>query len=207
MVADDRLTARRRLRSLLEESPDIDVIDGVGDAGSACEVVRTQRPMVLVLDLSDVDPSHVATIRALRHREPDTKIVVVGPDDDLLFVRSAIAAGATAYVRKESADRELTRAIHTAAGGHPYLSAHVAALLRAADATGARDLLSPRETEILRLIASGYTTAEIAVRLDRSVRTIETHRAAMLRKLGFSTRGELVRYAWTRGLLGDGPVV
>jgi DNA-binding NarL/FixJ family response regulator len=183
------------------------VVDGVGDADAVCETVGARQPRVLVLDLSTADPAHVATIAELRHHEPSTEIVVVAPDDDMLFVRGVIAAGATGYVRKESADRELGEAIRTVANGEQYVSGRVAAVLRGADAALAQDHLTPREAEVLRLIASGYTTVEIAARLDRSIRTIETHRAAILRKLGFSTRGELVRYAWSRGLLGDGPAI
>jgi DNA-binding NarL/FixJ family response regulator len=207
MIADDRLAVRRRLQSLLEAGHDIDVVDGVGDADAVCETVGARQPRVLVLDLGTPDPAHVATIAELRQREPSTEIVVVAPDDDLLFVRSVIAAGATGYVRKESVDRELGEAIQTVANGEQYVSGRVAAVLRGADTALAQDHLSPREAEVLRLIASGYTTVEIAARLGRSVRTIESHRATILRKLGFSTRGELVRYAWARGLLGDGPAI
>ena len=207
MVADDRLTTRRRLRSLLEDGHDIDVIDDVGDADAACETVGTRQPKVLVLDLSTADASHVATISELRQREPNTEVVVVAPGDDLVFVRGAIAAGAIGYVNRASADRDLPRAVRDAAFGRRYTSPRIEALLHAADAAVAQDKLTPREVEILRLIASGHTTVEIAARLGRSVRTIESHRAAMLRRLGLSTRGELVRHGWTRGLLGDGPVM
>lgn len=192
---------------MLRQDVGVDVIDDTAAASGLIEEVGAERPDVLVLDLSVLDPSHLTTIAELRARRPGTEIVVVASDADLLFVRDAIAAGAIAYVHDASADRDLPRAVSDAASGQPFVSPRVGVLLEAADAAVEQDHLTPREIEILRLIASGHTTVEIAARLGRSIRTIESHRAAMLRKLGLSTRGELVRHGWNRGLLGDGPVM
>jgi DNA-binding NarL/FixJ family response regulator len=207
MVADDRHLVRRRLRRLVEGDAQVDVIDDGDDVSAWIERICVEQPDVLVLDLSVADSAHLGTIAELRTRAPGTAIVVLASDDDVLFAREAIAAGAIGYVHRASAERDLAVAVHQAARGARYLSPRIAGLLRAADAAIEQDHLTLRETEILRLIASGYTTVEIAARLGRSIRTIESHRAAMLRKLGLSSRGELVRHGWNRGLLGDGPVM
>jgi two-component system response regulator NreC len=138
----------------------------------------------------------------MRSHSPETQVVVLTMDDDPAFAEQAMEAGANGYVLKDSADPELLEAVHAASRGEQYMSRRVAALLRAMRSSVKRDNLSPREAEVLRLIALGHTSAEIAAMLHISVRTVETHRSRIHRKLGLNARFELVRYALRRGLFG-----
>jgi len=162
---------------------------------------------VLVLDLNM--PGELTSLDAIPKvgdASPGTRVVVLTMQEDPEFARRALQAGAAGYVLKEAADSELVEAVRRAAAGDTYLNPRLGAALAAAPAaaSGPPDDLSPREVEVLRLIALGHTNAEIAEQLFLSVRTVETHRAHIQQKLRRSTRAELVRYALDRGLL-DGP--
>ena len=141
----------------------------------------------------------------LLHEAPDAKVLVLSMQDDPQYVREAFAAGAKGYVLKEAADADVVDAIRqVAAGGsyvHPTLGARMVAAEAAARAAAEADTLSEREREVLRLLALGHTNQEIAKQLFISVRTAETHRAHIMRKLGLETRAELVRYALEHGQL------
>jgi two-component system, NarL family, response regulator NreC len=130
----------------------------------------------------------------MKERSPHTEIVVLTMQDDPAFAREAMQAGVLGYVLKDSADAELVKAVRMAAEGRTYLQPQLGARL-AAQPTGPADDLTDREAEVLRLIALGHTNAEIASQLYLSVRTVESHRANILRKLDLTTRAELVRYA------------
>lgn len=200
VLADDHMGVRRSLRLLLDGQEDLEVVAEAADLPAAARHVHRHAPHVLVLDLEMPNGSSIATIRALREQVPDTEIVVLTMEASPLFAQHALEAGAVGFVLKDRADTELPEAVRAAAAGSEYISAHVAAgldaLRRVRD-----DGLSPRETETLRLIALGHTSAEIAHKLHLSRRTVETHRAHIHRKLGLSTRAQLVRYALRRGLL------
>jgi two-component system response regulator NreC len=146
--------------------------------------------------------SSIETISRLRERVPETEIVVLTMEESPLFARRALDAGAIGFVLKHHADSELPLAVRAAGRGCQYVSPRVAAGLAALNRMAATDELSPREVEVLRLIALGHTSAEIAAQLHRSRRTVETHRAHIHRKLGLATRAELVRYALDRRLIG-----
>ena len=164
---------------------------------------RAGRPDVLVLDLTMPGGSSIEAIGRLREEAPETQIVVITMDDSPVFAQRAIAAGALGYVSKELADIELPGAVRAAAAGEQFVSPRLAARLDALNRSLAENRLTPREVEVLRLIAFGHTSVEIARKLHLSPRTVETHRAHVHRKLGLSTRAELVRYALRRGLLGS----
>ena len=159
-------------------------------------------PHVLVLDLNMPDGSSIEAISRLREQAPDTKIVVMTMDENPVFAQRAFAAGAVGFVAKELADEELPQAIRAAARGEEFVSPRIAARLDALQRSLTDDALSAREVEVLRLIALGHTSVEIARKLHLSPRTVESHRANIHRKLGLATRAELVRYALRRGLLG-----
>jgi two-component system response regulator NreC len=161
--------------------------------------VKAYHPRVLVLDVSMPGGAVLLAVRELRAKAPETAIVVTTMLDDPRFAREAIAAGATGYVLKDSADRDLPEAVRRAARGGHFVSAELEPVLAAYE--DARDGLSRRELDVLRLIGLGHTNNEIAGLLQISVRTVETHRANIHRKLGLTTRAELVRYALRRGLL------
>jgi two-component system, NarL family, response regulator NreC len=134
---------------------------------------------------------------------PDTQIIVLTMQNDSAFARAALRAGAVGYVLKEAADAELMTAVLAAAEGRTYLNPELGAKLAVQPPEGAArpDGLSPREIEVLRLIALGHTNTEIAKSLFLSVRTVESHRSRIQHKVGVTTRAELVGYARQRGLL------
>jgi two-component system, NarL family, response regulator NreC len=201
VLADDHALMRRSLRLLLDTEEGVEVIAEASDLASAVRHVHGHQPHVLVLDLSIPNGSSIETIRKLRERAPDTEVVVLTMEDSPVFAQRALAAGALGYVLKEFADTELPPAVRTAARGEEYVSPRVAARLEALNRSLADDQLTPREVEVLRLIALGHTSVEIASKLHLSPRTVESHRARIHNRLGLATRAELVRYALRRGLL------
>jgi two-component system response regulator NreC len=201
VVADDHDFMRRRLRLLLENEHNIEVVAEADDLGGAVGQVHGCRPHVLVLDLSMPGGSSLQTISELRERVPDTQIVVVTMEENPAFAQRALVAGALGFVSKEHADTDLPEAVRAAAHDEEYLSASVAARLAAVHRSLTNEDLTVREVEVLRLITLGYTTVEIARKLHVSPRTVESHRAHTYTKLGARTRAELVRYALRSGLL------
>jgi two-component system, NarL family, response regulator NreC len=202
VLADDHALMRRSLRLLMDGEKDIEVIAEAYDLSTVLRHVHRHQPHVLVADLRLPDGSSVDAIRQLRAQAPETEVVVLTMEESPLFAQQAIDAGAVGYVLKDRADSELLPAIRRAARGEEYVSARVAAGLDALRRSVDRDALSPRESEVVRLIALGYTSAEIAVKLHLSRRTVETHRARVHSKLGLRSRAELVRFALQRGLIG-----
>ncbi len=201
ILADDHAVMRRSLRLLLDREDGVEVIAEATDLPTVVLDVHRHAPHVLVLDLSMPNGSSIQTIRRLRAQVPQTEIVVLTMEQSPLFAAEAIDAGAVGFVLKDRADTELPVAVRYAAAGDEYVSPHVAIGLDALRRGVTGDGLSPRETEILRLIALGHTSAEIAGKLHLSRRTVETHRAHIYRKLCVSTRAELVAHALRRGLL------
>lgn len=202
VLADDHAAVRRSLRLLLDGEEDVEVVAEAADLSTVARHVHGHVPHVLVLDLQMPNGSSIETIRNLRDQVPDTEVVVVTMEESPLFAQQALDAGAVGFVLKDRADSELPSAVRKAAEGGEYVSPRVAAGLDALRRSISADGLSPRETEILRLIALGYTSVEIAAKLHLSRRTVESHRARIHRKLGMGTRAELVRHALGRHLIG-----
>ncbi len=201
VLADDHERMRRSLRLLLDEESGVEVIAEAEDLAAVARYVYGHGPHVLVLDLNMPGGSSLETIGRLRERAPDTQIVVMTMQEDAMFAQRALAAGAVGFVVKDRASEELPSAIGAAARGEEYVSPLLAARLEALHRSLTDDALTAREVEVLRLIALGHTSVEIARKLRLSPRTIETHRAHIHSKLELSTRAELVRYALRRGLL------
>jgi two-component system response regulator NreC len=202
VLADDHAAMRQSLRVLLEGEADIHVIAETDSLQSVMGHVRTGRPDVLVLDLGM--PGYGSGIEALSRligEARDTRIVVLTMNDDPAFARRALDNGALGLVLKEMADSDLPAAVRDASRGIRYVSPLLAAKLGSAKPGTDGDKLTPREREVLRLIALGHTSVEIAQMLGLSPRTIETHRARIHRKLGLGTRAELVHYALRHDLL------
>jgi two-component system response regulator NreC len=173
----------------------VDVVEAA-DISSVTRHVYGHIPHVLVLDLQVPGGPSIETIRRLREQMPETEIVVPTMERSPGFVQRAIDAGAVGFVLKDRADGELP-------GGEEYVSSHVAARLEASRRAVDGDRLSRRETDVLRLIALGHTSAELARKIHVSVRTVDSHRASIHRKLRLRTRAELVHFALRRGLVGD----
>jgi two-component system response regulator NreC len=202
VLADDHTVIRQRVRVLLEGETDMELIAEAKDVQSASNQVDGKRPNVLVLDLSMPGGSSIDAIGLLRERVPTTQIVLMTMDESPVFAQRALAAGALGYVSKELADQELASAVRAAARGEQYVSPSIAAPLAALNRSLTEHKLTPREVEVLRLLALGHTSVEIACKLHLSPRTVETHRAHIHTKLGMASRADLVGYALRRGLLG-----
>jgi DNA-binding NarL/FixJ family response regulator len=202
VLADDHAMFRRTLCRLLDVEESVSVVDEATDLGSAIEHARRRRPRVLVLDLDVPNRLAIDAIRQLRKQLPWTEIVVLTAGESALAAQQLLAAGAVAVVFKDRAETELLEAVHRAAHGEEFVSPRVAAGLEVLRRTADGGVLSPREVEILRLIALGHTSAEIANMLHLSRRTVETHRARIFQKLELKTRAELVRFALDRRLIG-----
>jgi two-component system, NarL family, response regulator NreC len=200
VLVDDHAVVRGALKALLEGQPDVEVVGEAGDIASAQAEAAAKQPRVLVLDVNLPDGLAVDAVPALRKRAPETEVVLLTMERDLTLARRALDAGAKGYLFKDSAHLELIEAVRAAAGGDRHLAPAVAGGLKA-DENEERPVLSPRESEVLKLMALGHTNREIGEHLSLSVRTIETHRAHIQQKLGLSSRPELTRYALANGLI------
>lgn len=194
LIADDHRVVRTGLRMLLESHPDFEV---VGEASSGPETVQKAqelRPELVILDLSMPDGNGLLYLHQLSEM---TRVLVLTMHDDPAYVRQVIQAGGSGYVLKEAADVELFSAIRAVLSGQTYIYPTLAAKLVEEKAGGERKSvpLSPRELEVLRLVALGHTNQEIALQLNVSVRTVETYKTRICEKLGVYTRSEMVRYA------------
>jgi two-component system response regulator NreC len=201
VLADDHQVVRAGLRMLLDAEDGFEVVAEASDIEGARRYVRGHHPEVLVLDLNMPGGSSLEAIPLIREESPETQIVMLTMQQEPAFAREALGAGALGYVLKEAADDELVEAVRNAAAGEHYLNPRLGARIATEPAPGPPDDLSQREIEVLRLIALGYTNAEIAEQLFLSVRTVETHRSHIQQKLRLSTRAELVGYALERGLI------
>jgi len=210
-LADDHQVVRNGLRVLLEAEPDFSVVGEAGDGLEAVRLVERLQPDVLVLDLMMPGLNGLEVARQVSQRSPQTRVVILSMYDNEAYVLEALRAGAAAYVPKESTSAELVRAIREAVAGRRYLSPPLSEraieiyMQRAESAAlDPYETLTAREREVLHLVAEGHTNAEIAARLFVSPRTIETHRANLMRKLGLHTQTDLIRYALRRGILPMG---
>jgi two-component system, NarL family, response regulator NreC len=208
MLADDHPVVRRGMQTLLEAEPDFSVIGETGDGLDTVREVERSQPDVLVLDLMMPGLSGLEVLRIIRQRSPRTRVVVLSMHNNNAFVVTALKEGATGYVLKGSEEQNLVHAVREAVAGRRFLSPPVTE--RAIDAyiSQARaapidrhETLTAREREVLQLAAEGKTSGEIAVRLHISHRTVENHRANVMRKLGLKNQSELVCYALRRGLI------
>jgi two-component system, NarL family, response regulator NreC len=202
LLADDRSRVRRNLRWLLDADDDVNVVAEACDIETVFRHVHGHSPHVIVLDVQMPGGWSIEAIRRLREVVPNLEIVVLTAEQSPAFARQALDAGAVGFVLKDRADTELPAAVRRAVRREEYVSPRVAAGLTALDRTIDGDGLTPRETEILQLIALGHTSNEIAHLLHLSRRTVETHRAKIYVKLGLTTRAELVQVALGRHLIG-----
>jgi len=207
-LADDHQVVRNGLRVLLEAEPDFSVVGEAGDGLEAVRLVERLQPDALVLDLMMPGLNGLEVARQVSQRSPQTRVVILSMYDNEAYVLEALRAGAAAYVPKESTSAELVRAIREAVAGRRYLSPPLSEraieiyIQRAESAAlDPYETLTAREREVLHLVAEGHTNAEIAARLFVSPRTVETHRANLMRKLGLHTQTDLIRYALRRGIL------
>jgi two-component system response regulator NreC len=201
VLADDHVALRRSLRLLLDREPDVDVVAEAADLATVLRHVHRHSPHVLVLDVPLHGGSSLETISQLRNSAPDIEIVVLSMEMSWAFAEQALEAGAAGFVLKDRSDSDLPAAIRAAARGDEFVSPPVAVRLDALSQAVGDDGLTRREHEIVRLIALGHTSAEVAGKLHLSRRTVEAHRARIHRKLAVKTCADLISHALGRRLL------
>jgi len=210
-LCDDHAVVRHGLQLILEAESDMIVVGEAGCVAEAVVVAKATQPDVFVMDLGLPDGSGIDATAELRRVSPATRVLILTVQDDVAYLRLAFDAGAVGYVLKEAADAELVDAVRQVAAGRHYVHPALGAALLAPDASpsspvglaGPGGELSEREVEVMRFMAMGLTSAEIAERLFVSVRTVETHRAHIHQKLDVRNRAQLVRRAREAGLLDD----
>jgi len=200
VLADDHNVIRSGLRAMLEAERGIRVIGEAADAAGAQKLARDRRPDVLVLDLNMPGAEPAADVHGLREAVPETAIVVLTMQSDPRRARELLRAGASGYVLKQAAERQLTAAIRAAAEGGSYIDPELGGKVAQLGADPV-EALSERERELLRLLALGHTNREIGEKLYLSVRAVEVNRAKLLEKLELQTRPELVRFAIANGVI------
>jgi len=215
VLADDHRMVREGLRALLLAEPDFRVAGDTGDGLEAVRMVEQLKPTVLVTDLMMPGLNGLDVARQVTRRDSRTKVIVLSMHAREGYVLEALRNGASAYVLKEASAADLVRAVREVAAGRRYLSPPLSesamdAYLQKAHRTGTLDIydtLSNREREVFQLTAEGHTSAAVAKRLFISRRTVETHRANLMHKLGLRSHTDLIRYALQRGILPLEPKV
>jgi len=208
LLADDHAVVRSGLRAVLDAEPDIEVVAEAADGAEAVQKALTPNINLAILDVSMPRMTGLQAAAELHRQRPDLRILILSMHDNEQYFFEALKAGASGYVLKTAANRDLIEAVRASMRGEPFLyPAAVTALIRdyldrarSGEATPT-DPLTPRELEVTKLIAEGHTTDEIAETLVISKKTVERHRSNTLEKLGMHNRVELTRYAIRRGLV------
>ena len=208
LLADDHGLVRAGLRRILEAEPDLVVVAEASDGAEAVELARTESPDLAVLDVSMPRMTGLQAAREIARRAPDVRTLMLSMHDNEQYFFSALQAGACGYVLKSAADEDLVAACRAASRGDSFLYAGVErALVRdfldrmRRGERIPKAVLTAREDEVVKLIAEGWSSKEIAAELVISVKTVERHRANVLTKLGMRDRTELTRYAVRAGLI------
>ena len=207
VVADDHTIVREGLKQLLANAGDLEVVAEARDGHEVIKLVREAEFDLLLLDMSMPGKSGIELIRQVKTEKPKLRILVLTMHEEHQYAIRAIRAGASGYLTKESASRQLVDAIRKVAGGGAFISAEVAeqlALGAMPDATRKpHETLSDREFQIFRLIAEGKSLTDIAERLSLSIKTVSTHKANILQKMNMGGTADLIRYALTHKLVED----
>lgn len=205
LIADDHGIVRSGLTMLIDRQADMHVASEAEDGIEAVERALADRPDVAVLDVSMPRMTGLHAARQIRQQAGEVQVLMLSMHEDDAYFFDALEAGASGYVSKRAADGSLIDAIRTVARGDTFLTSHTQQTLLKQwledGRTEPRDALTPRELEVVKLIAEANTNRQIAEALNLSEKTVESHRANLLSKLGMSDRVELVRYAIRRGLV------
>jgi len=208
LIADDHPVVLRGLRIVLKAQPDLEVVAEATDGDEAVEQALSQDVHLAILDISMPRKTGLQAAREISRRRPEVRILILSMHDNEQYLFEAIKVGASGYVLKSSVDRDLVEACRAAMRGEPFLyPGGVRALMRdyveraRAGDIGRGEVLTPREEEIVKLVAEAHTNEEIGEMLFISKKTVERHRANILEKLGMRDRVELTRYAIRRGLV------
>ncbi|MDT8305172.1 MAG: response regulator transcription factor [Anaerolineae bacterium] len=209
LLADDHVVVRSGLRMLLQARDDIEIVGEAENGREAVEKVRALHPDVVLMDVQMPDMNGIDATRRIKEVAPDTAVLALTMHEDDHYFFEMLHAGASGYVPKRAAPDELVKALHTVHQGNVFLYPSLATRLvkdylqraEAGDQPLVQDDLTPRELEVLTLIAEGMTNAEIADRLVISVKTVDRHRENLMRKLNLHNRIDLVKYALKMGLI------
>ena len=205
LIADDHAMVRGGLRLLLERQAGFEVVGEASDGAEAVREALALQPDIAILDVAMPLLTGIQAAREIRAQAPEVQVLILSMHDDERYVFEALKAGASGYVLKREADTALVDAVHAMMRGEPFLThAATEAIVREwmkDDTNAPSEPLSPREQEVLKLIAEAHTNREIGEILHLSEKTVESHRGNILRKLGMRDRVELVRYAIRRGLV------
>ena len=210
LLADDHELVRSGIRLILHTLDGVQVVADARDGHGAIELVEALRPDIALLDISMPGLNGIETTALIRCRFPQTRVVILSMHAGEEYVSQALRAGASGYLLKDATPMELDLALRSVARGETYLSPRVSGAvvekyLRCAEtATGPLDAITPRQREILRLIAEGQSTKQMAAQLEVSIKTVETHRALLMDRLGIHDIAGLVRFAVRVGMVqGD----
>jgi two-component system response regulator NreC len=209
VLADDHKLMRSGLRVLLEQQPDLTVVGEASDGREAVALVASQRPDVLVMDIGMPSLNGIEAAAQITQSNPEAAIVMLSMHSDESYVLRALKAGAKGYLLKDSAEADLIRAVRAVAEGKSFFSPAVSKVLlddyvRKLKRSGTEDpydLLTPREREVLQLVAEGKSNKEVAQLLNLSVYTVETHRSNIVEKLNLHGVPELILYAVRKGII------
>jgi DNA-binding NarL/FixJ family response regulator len=202
LIADDHGIVRSGLKLLLDRQSDLEVVAEAEDGVDALAKALSERPDLAILDVAMPRMTGLQATHEIRRQAPDVQVLILSMHEDERYLFEALRAGAAGYVLKRAADKDLLDAVHAAARGEPFLTAAAQqSLIRDFLERGEQPELTPREQEIVKLIAEAHTNKEIAEILHLSEKTVESHRANVLQKLGMRDRVELVRYAIRHGLV------
>jgi DNA-binding NarL/FixJ family response regulator len=203
LIADDHGIVRSGVRMLIDRQNDMQVVAEAEDGVDAVTQAIAERPDVAVLDVAMPRMTGIQAAREIKAQAPDTSVLLLSMHDDERYVFEALRAGASGYVLKRAADADLVDAVKAVADGRPFVSPHAEGADRwlAERDEGPKDPLTPRELDVVKLIAEAFTNKQIAEILHLSEKTVESHRGNVFAKLGIRDRVELVRYAIKRGLI------
>jgi DNA-binding NarL/FixJ family response regulator len=207
LLADDHGLVRRGLRMILDAQPDLEVVAEAADGAEAVKLALNTDIDLAILDISMPRMTGLQATRELQRRCPDVRVLILSMHENEQYLYEALRAGASGYVVKKVADRDLVEACRATMRGEPFLYPGAETALindyvrRARDGEQPRDPLTPRETEVLKLVAESYTNRQIAQALVISEKTVDRHRANILEKLGMRDRVQLTRYAIRNGLV------
>jgi two-component system response regulator NreC len=208
LIADDHKIMLAGLRSLLEKQADFEVVGEAENGRKAVKMVQEKTPDVVVMDVSMPDLNGMEATTQIIESLPETKVIALSMHSDKRFVMGMLRAGASGYLLKDCASQELANAIVQVAGGKKYLSPEITGVIiddvlqggSSEEFSTVSSVLSPREREVLQLIAEGWSTKQIASHLYVSIKTIETHRRQIMKKLDLHNVADLTKYALREGL-------
>lgn len=204
LLADDHAVVRQGFRMILSQHPDLQVVGEAGTGREAVSAAVELNPDVIVLDIAMPDLNGVEAARLIRQHAPQCNILILSMHSDPAYVREALRIGVKGYLLKDSIDRDFLTAVRAVARGEGFLSPAISATVLAdyqKHVTDPMDQITPRERQLLEMLAEGKTSKDIASELKISVYTVDAHRSRIMKKLNLRSIGDLVRFALQRGII------